>query len=145
LISSTVELSEVELTLSVVTFDIHLRSPKSPPKLLLNPVPLPPTISIPHPKQQMAQQMMGLNQQPPQPDPPIAPRINSPMNSPAPSPMVRKRDILLFVCMFLFKFFYIRWAFPLLRQVMGLRYPCRNLIKGVSRMNAVVKAMVNIK
>jgi hypothetical protein len=63
----------------------------------LNPVPLPPTISIPHPKQQMAQQMMGLNQQPPQPDPPIAPRINSPMNSPAPSPMVRKRDILLFV------------------------------------------------
>ncbi|EFX76014.1 hypothetical protein DAPPUDRAFT_107423 [Daphnia pulex] len=76
-----VELSEVELTLSVVTFDIHLRSPKSPPKLLLNPVPLPPTISIPHPKQQMAQQMMG-----PQPDPPIVPHINSSMNSPAPSP-----------------------------------------------------------
>jgi hypothetical protein len=60
----------------------------------LNPVPLPPTISIPHPKQQMAQQMMGLNQQPPQ-SPQIAPRINSPMNPPAPSSMVRKRDILL--------------------------------------------------
>jgi hypothetical protein len=59
----------------------------------------PPPPPPPQPQQQMAQQMMGINQQPPQ-SPQIAPRINSPMNPPAPFPMVRKRDVLLylFVC-----------------------------------------------
>jgi hypothetical protein len=56
----------------------------------------PPPPPPPQPQQQMAQQMMGLNQQPPQ-SPQIAPRINSPMNPPAPSSMVRKSDILLYL------------------------------------------------
>ncbi|XP_046647936.1 basic proline-rich protein-like isoform X3 [Daphnia pulicaria] len=47
----------------------------------------PPPPPPPQPQQQMAQQMMGLNQQPPQ-SPQIAPRINSPMNPPAPSSMM---------------------------------------------------------